>query len=93
MGNIKISTNDTKKMTGLDDSGIRKIRKIFQDEQRIGRYEHFDEEQVEEIKTIVAYQRLHPHSSYKVAYEAVKMQNAWISSRQKRLTILQARRF
>jgi len=76
MGNIKISTNDTKKMTGLDDSGIRKIRKIFQDEQRIGRYEHFDEEQVEEIKTIVAYQRLHPHSSYKVAYEAVKMQNA-----------------
>ena len=29
--NAKISTSDTKKMTGLDDSGIRKIRKIFQE--------------------------------------------------------------
>lgn len=35
MNDVKISTEDTKKMTGLDASGIRKIRKIYQDEQKI----------------------------------------------------------
>ena len=73
---VRISTEDTKKMTGLDASGIRKIRKIYQDEGKIGRYELFTKEQVEEIKMIVAYQRQNPHSSYKMAYEAVKLKNA-----------------
>lgn len=76
MENPKISTNDTKKMTGLSNSGIRKLRKIFQDKQRIGPYEQFDAEMVEELKEIVAYQRLNPHSSYDVAYDAVQMKNA-----------------
>lgn len=76
MNDVRISTEDTKKMTGLDASGIRKIRKIYQDEQKIERYELFSKAQVDEIKLIVAYQRQHPHSSYKVAYEAIKMQNA-----------------
>lgn len=76
MENLKISTNDTKKMTGLDDSGIRKIRKIYQDEQRIGRRELFTKKLVEEIKEVVAYRRLNPHSSYRVAYDAVQMKNA-----------------
>lgn len=35
----------------------------------------FSKAQVEEIKRIVAYQRQYPHLSYKVAYEAIKMQN------------------
>lgn len=73
---VRISTEDTKKMTGLGASGIRKIRKIYQDEGKIGRYELFTKEQVEEIKMIVAYQRQNPHSSYKMAYEAVKLKNA-----------------
>lgn len=76
MNDEKISTEDTKKMTGLDASGIRKIRKIYQDEQKIERYELFSKAQVAEIKLIVAYQRQHPHSSYRVAYDAIKMQNA-----------------
>lgn len=76
MKNKKISTEETKKMTGLDASGIRKIRKIYQDEKKIDRYELFDQEQIEEIKRIVAYQRHHPHSSYKIAYEAIKMEQA-----------------
>lgn len=63
-------------MTGLDASGIRKIRKIYQDEHKIDRYELFTKEQIEEIKLIVAYQRQHPHSSYKMAYEAIKMKKA-----------------
>lgn len=75
MKDVKISTEDTKKMTGLDASGIRKIRKIYQDEQKIERYELFSKAQVEEIKLIVAYQRQNPHLSYKVAYEAIKMRN------------------
>ncbi len=75
MKDVKISTEDTKKMTGLDASGIRKIRKIYQDEQKIERYELFSKAQVEEIKLIVAYQRKNPHLSYKVAYEAIKMRN------------------
>ena len=73
---VRISTEDTKKMTGLDASGIRKIRKIYQDEGKIGRYALFTKEQVEEIKMIVAYQRQNPHSSDKMAYEAVKLKNA-----------------
>lgn len=63
-------------MTGLDASGIRKIRKIYQDEQKIERYELFTEVQIAEIKLVVAYQRQHPHSSYKMAYEAMKMKKA-----------------
>lgn len=62
-------------MTGLDASGIQKIRKIYQDEGQIERYELFSKAQVAEIKRIVAYQHQHPHSSYRVAYEAIKMQN------------------
>lgn len=74
MQNKKISTEETKKMTGLDASGIRKIRRIYQDAKEIDRYELFTQTQVDEIKHIVAYQRNHPHSSYKTAYEAIKMQ-------------------
>ncbi len=74
--NRKVSTEETKQMTGLDITGIRKIRKIYQDEKKIERYELFTEEQVEEIKRIVAYQRRHPHSSYRTAYEAIQMEQA-----------------
>lgn len=74
MKSKKISTEETKKMTGLDASGIRKIRKIYQDARKIDRYELFTQEQVEEIKRIVVYQREHPHSSYKMAYEAIQME-------------------
>lgn len=76
MKSKKISTEETKKMTGLDTSGIRKIRKIYRDEKKIDRYELFTQEQIEEIKRIVAYQREHPHSSYKMAYEAIQMEQA-----------------
>lgn len=74
MKSKKISTEETKKLTGLDASGIRKIRKIYQDEKRIAPYELFSEEQVEEIKCIVSYQRHHPHSSYRMGYEAIQME-------------------
>lgn len=76
MENEKISTTDTKKLTGLDDSGIRKIRKIFQQKKRLGCRELFSKEQVDEIREIVEYQRQHPHSSYMTAYDAITMKNA-----------------
>lgn len=76
MNDEKISTEETKRITGLDASGIRKIRKIYQEEGKLERYELFSKTQVEEIKRIVAYQRQHPHSSYRVAYDAIKMQDA-----------------
>ncbi len=76
MSDTKISTAETKRRTGLDASGIRKIRKIYQDEGKIGRYELFTEDQVDEIKRIVAYQRSHPHSSYKIACDAIRREAA-----------------
>lgn len=72
----KVSTEDTKKMTGLDNSGIRKIRKIYQEKGRLKPRELFSEKQVDEIKLIVQYQRCHPHSSYRIAYEAIMTQKA-----------------
>lgn len=70
---MKISSEETKKMTGLNDAGLRKIRKIYQKDKRLKCRELFSEKQVEEIIRIVQYQRAHPHSSYEMAYEAVTM--------------------
>lgn len=66
-----VTTEETKKITGLDDSGIRKLRKIYRDKGQIGSRELFTVEQVEDLKKIVKYQRENPHVSYQVAYDIV----------------------
>lgn len=74
MKDVKISTEDIKKWR-VGCFGNPKSSKIYQDEQKIGRYELFSKAQAEKNKFAVVYQRQYPHLSYRVAYEAIKMQN------------------
>lgn len=65
------SKEDTKKITGLDDAGIRKLRRLYRAKGRISSRQPFSQAQAAELVEIVKYQRAHPHCSYEVAYDAV----------------------
>lgn len=73
---MEISTEETKKITGLDDAGIRKLRRLYREKGRISSRQLFSKAQVAELVDIVKYQRAHPHCSYAVAYDAVLTSSA-----------------
>lgn len=66
-----ITTEDTIKATGLTQEGLKKIRRVYRKYGRIQDFQLFDDQQVEEIKQVVAYKQLNTRMSYESAYLCV----------------------